>query len=138
MMPLVPLAVLLAAYEQGQPAVLFSVLGGVCWDVTAPGLSFYGVGLGALAAFCAVLFRYRVNRNALSLTVFAFGGSVFTAVLHWLGSAFSIGFPAAWESLLLQELPSVAYTMLALPILYMILRMILKATARKRGGVRVA
>ena len=133
-LPLLPLVVAVAVLDQALPGVLFGAFAGLLWDITGPSAMPHAIYLTCAAFVCAMLMRYVLIRNKLTVGLLMF---LFTAgylALRW-GMDYYIlpdhPLPGGAWALLRYSLPGLGYTMLtALPV-YLLARGIVRRTSRR-------
>ena len=132
-LPLLPLAVAIAVLDQEDPAILFAALAGLLWDICVPGFPWNAIYLTAAAFACAMLMRYVLNHNWLTVSLL----SLLTAAGHLLLRWFldTRGLDGALHALLRHTLPNLAYTLALAPLCYALVRLIVRQTSRRQRGV---
>jgi rod shape-determining protein MreD len=132
-LPLVPLVVCIAVLDQEIPAIAFGVFAGLLWDYVTPGFPWHAIYLCTVAFACAVLTRYIINRNRLTIALLILFASLGYILLRWLVDfAFA---PSAVPVLFRHSLPSLAYTLLLAPLCYFSTNRVVQRTSRKQRGV---
>ena len=144
-LPLIPLVVCIAVFDQEVPGILFGAFAGILWDFSSAGLAWHAMYLTFAAFVCAMLMRYVINRNRLTITLlmlfFTFGYVtlhwVFDQLLPYFNNAHLPFNPygGALSAYLRYCLPAVGYTMLLAPICYGLTYWIIKRTSRKQRSV---
>ena len=132
-LPLLPLVVVIAVLDQEIPAILFGAFAGLLWDIAVPGLPWNALYLTAAAFACAMLMRYVLNHNWLTVSLL----SLLTAAGHFLLRWFldTRGLDRAAWALARYTLPSLAYTLALAPLCYALVRLIVRRTSRRQRGV---
>ena len=128
-LPLLPLVVAIAALDQALPGVLFGAFAGLLWDITAPPGIPHAVYLTCAAFICAMLMRYVLIRNKLTVGLLMF---IFTAgylAIRW--ALDYAGLPGGASALLRYSLPSLVYTMLTAMPVYLLARGVVRNTSRR-------
>ena len=128
-LPLLPLVVCVAVFDQEIPAIFFGAFAGILWDFNAPGVPWRALYLTFVAFACAMLMRYLLNRNRLTIGLLVFASSALYLLLSWLVVS---GDPRV---LLRFSLPTLAYIMLVAPVCYFLAYWIVKRTSRKQRQV---
>ncbi|MDR1464039.1 MAG: rod shape-determining protein MreD [Oscillospiraceae bacterium] len=134
-LPLLPLVICAAVQEREIPSVLFGALGGLLWDVTASPRGFHALYLTAAAFVCAMLMRYLLNRNLLTVALLSAAATALYLLGRWLFGTLAAGLDRPFYLLLRYDLPALGYTLLFLPLQYAILHAAARRTARKRVAV---
>jgi len=132
-LPLLPLAVAIAVQDREIPAMLLAALGGLLWDIATPGFPWNALYLTAVSFACAMLMRYVLNRNWLTVSLLTLLASAFHFLPRWAIQYH--GLPGASRALLRYTLPSLAYTLLLTPLCYLLVRQIVRKTSRRQRGV---
>ena len=128
-LPLLPLAVAIAVLDQALPGVLFGAFAGLLWDITGPSAMPHAVYLTCAAFICAMLMRYVLIRNKLTVGLLMF---LFTAgylAIRW-GMDYASLPGGAW-ALLRYSLPGLGYTMLTAAPVYLLAQGIVRRTSRR-------
>jgi len=128
-LPLLPLAVAIAVLDQALPGVLFGAIAGLLWDITGPSAMPHAVYLTCAAFICAMLMRYVLIRNKLTvgLLMFLFTAG-YLALRWWMDYA---GLPGGASALLRFSLPALGYTMLTAVPVYLLAQSIVRRTSRR-------
>ena len=132
-LPLLPLTVAIAVLDQEVPAILFGAFAGLLWDISTPGLPWNAIYLVCAAFICAMLMRYTLNHNWLTVSLLSFFTSAGHIFLRWFIDIRSLD--GALYALLRYTLPSLAYTLLLAPLCYLLVRSIVRKTSRRQRGV---
>ena len=133
-LPLLPLVVAVAVLDQALPGVLYGAFAGLLWDIAGPTAMPHAVYLACAAFICAMLMRYVLVRNALTvgllMLLFAAG---YLALRWWLDYHLLPGepLPGGVYALLRYSLPSLGYTMLTAAPMYMLTNAVVKRTSRR-------
>jgi len=128
-LPLLPLVVSIAVLDQALPGVLFGAFAGLLWDITGPSAMPHAVYLTCAAFICAMLMRYVLIRNKLTVSLLMF---LFTAgylALRWGMDCASL--PGGAWALLRYSLPGLGYTMLTAVPVYLLAQGIVRRTSRR-------
>ena len=128
-LPLLPLVVAVAVLDQALPGVLFGALAGLLWDVASPAAVPHSLYLTCAAFLCAMLMRYVLIRNKLTVSLLML---LFTAgylALRWATDY--AGLPGGAFALLRYSLPSLVYTMLTAVPVYLLTRSAVRRTSRR-------
>ena len=136
--PLIPLVAALAFYDQPVPAILYGALAGVVWDVSSPVGAFHGVYLVIAAFACAMLMRYILNRNFVTIAALSFVTTTIYLLIRWfIIYAVLPGLSPAQLALplLRESLPALGYTMLLVPLMFTLVSIIVRRTSRKQVAV---
>ena len=132
-MVMVPIAVIIALYEKSIPGMMFGILCGALWDLTATTPDgFYTVLLAAAGFVCGSLSSFLVRTNLLSSLLLTFFASAGCGVLHWIFFFALKGYEGAFSVLFVHYLPSVLYTLIFGVIVYYVIDYIVKNTKEKK------
>ena len=132
-LPLLPLAVAIAVLDQEVPAILLGAFAGLLWDISAPSPPWNALYLTAAAFICAMLMRYALNHNWLTVSLLTLLTASGYTLLRWFLE--TRRHEAALDTLLRRTLPSLAYTLLLAPLCYSLVRLIVRRTSRRQRGV---
>jgi len=128
-LPLLPLVVAISVLDQALPGVLFGAAAGLLWDVSSPAAVPHALYLTCAAFVCAMLMRYVLIRNKLTVSLLTL---LFTAgylLLRW-GTDYA-GLAGGSYALLRYSLPSLVYTMLLAVPVYLLTRGVVRRTSRR-------
>jgi len=128
-LPLLPLIIAISVLDQALPGVLFAAAAGLLWDISSPSAIPHALYLTCAAFVCAMLMRYVLIRNKLTVGLLTF---LFTAGYLFMRWATDYaGLAGGRAALLRYSLPGLAYTMaLAVPI-YLLTQGIVRRTSRR-------
>ena len=132
-LPLLPLTVAIAVLDREIAAMLLGALAGLLWDLVTPGFPWNALYLTAVAFACAMLMRYVLNRNWLTVSLLTLLTSAGHFLLRWAIDFH--GYEGAAHALLRCTLPGLAYTLLLAPLCYALVLAIVRRTSRKQRGV---
>ena len=144
-LPLIPLVVAIAVYDQGVPAVVLGAVAGAVWDVASPAHGLHAAYLAAIAFACSMLLRYIFNRNVLSMGLLSLLSTALYLLVRWFGDYAMLNSQSetgrvlssaeiAWP-LLRYSLPSLVYTMLLAPLCFWAVKTIVKKTSRRQREI---
>ncbi|MCL2300775.1 MAG: hypothetical protein FWC27_11605, partial [Firmicutes bacterium] len=68
-LPLLPLVIAIAVLDQALPGVLFGAAAGLLWDLSSPAAIPHALYLVTAAFVCAMLMRYVLIRNKLTVSL---------------------------------------------------------------------
>jgi len=128
-LPLLPLVIAIAVLDQALPGVLFGAAAGLLWDVSSPAAIPHSLYLITAAFVCAMLMRYVLIRNKLTVSLLMFLFTAVYLVMRWATDY--AGLPDASYALLRYSLPSLAYTMLLAVPVYLAAQSIVRRTSRR-------
>ncbi len=138
-LPLIPLVVAIAVLEQEVPSILFGALAGLCWDVSSESASgWHALFLTVTAFVCAMLMRYILNRNLLTVALLTFAAALGYLFVRWLLDVILYpGYGGALHALWRFYLPRLVYIMALLPVYYGLVRAVIRRTSRRQVGERI-
>ncbi len=128
-LPLIPLVIAIAVLDQASPSIFFAAFAGLMWDISSPSAIPQSIFLVITAFTCAMLMRYILIRNRLTVSLLMF---IFTALYllqRWATDY--IGLSGAGYALLRYFLPSLGYTLALAPLVYYVTLSIVRRTSRK-------
>jgi len=133
-LPLLPLVIAIAVLDQALPGVVFGAAAGLLWDISSPAAIPHALYLTCAAFICAMLMRYVLIRNKLTVGLLTL---LFTAGYLALRQATDYaGLEDGAFALLRYSLPSLAYTMLlAIPIYYLTQNIVRRTARRSKAFV---
>lgn len=133
LMTMVPITVIIALYEKSIPGMMFGILCGALWDLTATTPDgFYTVLLAVAGFVCGSLSSFLVRTNLLSSLLLTFFTGTGCGVLHWIFFFASKGYENAFSVLFTYYMPSVLCTLIFCVIVYYIIDYIAKNTKEKK------
>lgn len=124
---LIPLVVCIAMFERDLASTLMGIFAGALWDVSSSwGDGFNAIFLMLIATVVGLLINY-LMRNNLSSAMLLGGLSVaLYVIIHWFIFIVCRGIEGAFKLFLIFYLPSAIYTVIFVPIFYIIMRSFLK------------
>lgn len=133
---LAPLAVAIAMHERSLPAMFFGLFAGVLWDcasVTVDG--FYAVLLAAAGFGCSVLIILKMRNNIFSCLLLSFLQLLLCVTVYWLVFFVCRGYPDSLYVYGKYYLSSALYSMIFVPLLYYLVRAVVRATTPERKRI---
>jgi len=138
-LPLLPLVVAIAIYDQPVPAIIYGALAGAAWDVSSASGGYHAIYLAIAAFACAMGMRYFLNKNFFTVLLLAFAVVSIYLIVHWF-TVFAVLpnlTPAQITLPLLREaLPSLGYTMLLAPLCFTLVSIAVRRTSRRQRRVK--
>jgi len=128
-LPLLPLVIAIAVLDQTVPGVLFGAFAGLLWDLAAPAAIPHALYLTCAAFACAMLMRYVLIRNPLTVGLLMLLFSSAFLALRWVVDYAAL--PGGAYALLRYSLPSLGYTMLLAIPAYLAVQSIVRRTSRR-------
>lgn len=136
LMLLLPLTVAIAMYERSLPALFYGLFAGLLWDsasVTVDG--FYAVLLAAAGFGCSVLVILKMRNNIFSCLLLSFAALMITVTLYWLLFFVLKDYASSSYVYMKYYFSSVLYSMLYVPLLYYLVRAVVRATEPERKRI---
>ena len=136
-LPLLPLVIAIAVYDQAEASIFFAAFAGMLWDVNESARGLHAIYLTAVAFACATLMRYILNHNLLSMGLMTFLASAFYLFIRWFAEYATLGLSPgeAARPLLHYSLPTLGYTLLLAPLCFLSVRAIVRRTSRRQRDV---
>jgi len=135
--PLLPLVVAIAFYDQPVPAILYAALAGILWDISFGG--YHAIYLTLIAFLCAVVMRYFLNRNFITISLLSLATAIVYFLVRWFATyAFLPGLTPLQITapLLTESLPNLGYTMLMTPLMFFLVSLIVRRTSRRQIEIK--
>lgn len=130
----VSLAVCVSMYEGVMGSAFFAMAAGLLWDISSDKLfGFNGLILLGCGLFISLLCIYYLHTKMLNSLLFCSVAMLLQGLLDYLFYYAIWGYPNAWMILVQHILPTVAYTVLVTPLLFLLVRFLeekLSATPR--------
>lgn len=124
---LIPLVVCIGMFEKAVVAALFGTFAGVLWDITvAKGDGYNAMVLMLLATAASVLISYLMRNNISTALLLSLSAIVIYMLLHWFIFVVCSGAKGGFITLGTFYLPSAIYTAVFAPLIYIMLRAILR------------
>lgn len=133
---LVPLTVAIAMHERSLSGLFFGLLAGILWDsgsVTVDG--FYAVLLSAAGFGCSVLIILKMRNNIFSCLLLSLSALAVTVTAYWLIFFVMKGYTGGGYVYMKYYLSSVIYSMIFVPVIYYLVRSIVKITSPERKRI---
>ena len=119
---LIPAVVCISMYERDLPGMLFGLFAGALWDVFASGGSFNAFFLLVTGFLCGTLINTIMRNNVVTATLLSAIWSLIYNLGYWLFHYVFGGLDKAVFMLLRYYLPSVAYTVVLVPLVFIVIR----------------
>lgn len=123
---LIPAVVCISMFERDIYGMLLGLFAGALWDVFASGASFNALFLLTVGFACGTLINTIMRNNVVTAAILSVAAILFYVVVYWLFNCVLTGFDSAAYMLLRYYLPSVLYTAVFIPIMFIIIRNIEK------------
>lgn len=123
---LIPAVVCISMFERDIYGMLLGLFAGTLWDVFASGASFNALFLLAVGFICGTLINTIMRNNIVTAGILSVGSILLYVIFYWLFNFVLTGFDSAAFMLLRYYLPSVLYTAVFIPVMFIIIRNIEK------------
>lgn len=124
---LIPLAVCLGMFEKAVVAAVFGMFAGIMWDITvASGDGYNAMFLMLFATTASALISYLMRNNISTALLLSFAAIVIYMLLHWFIFVVCSGATGGFVTLFTFYLPSAIYTAVFAPLIYILLRALLR------------
>lgn len=124
---LIPLVVCLGMFEKAVIASLLGIFAGVLWDIhAAVADGFNALILMAFATLASILISYLMRNNIRTAMLLCICAVVIYSVLHWFIFVICTGATGGFITLITFYLPSAVYTLVFAPLIYILLRAVLR------------
>ena len=123
---LIPAVICIAMFERDMAGMLFGLFAGALWDMHASGASFNALYLLTVGFVCGTLINTMMRNNIITALILSM---VFIPVYvtgYWFFHYIVGGLDMAGFMFLRYYLPSIAYTVLFLPVMFILVRSIEK------------
>lgn len=130
-----PAAVTVAMFEEEVPAMAFGVLGGLFCDYGLSGvMGFHGLILGALCFFVSALTRVYLRANLVTAVITGLWSIGLTVLAQWFFLYF-FSYAMPRYALVHHYLPKYFYTLLFVPLLYLLNRGLYQSVRERDGAM---
>ncbi len=124
---LIPLVVCIAMFERDLASTVMGIFAGALWDVSAAwGDGFNAIFLMIIATVVGLLINYLMRNNLFSAMLLGGVAVIAYIIIHWFIFIVCRGIDGAFKLLLMFYLPSAVYTIIFVPIFYIIMRSFLQ------------
>lgn len=123
---LIPAVVCVAMYERDISGMLFGLFAGAIWDTASSGASFNALFLLSVGFICGTLINTVMRNNIVTATLLS---AIFIPIYHvgyWFFHYVFTGLDSARFMFLRYYLPGMAYTLVFAPLMFIIVRSIVK------------
>ncbi len=132
---LIPAVVCIGMFERETWGAIAGLFAGMLWDsIAARGQGYHAVVLMVAGFLCGFLVRYMMRNNFMAALCLCGGLTLVHNVIFWLFYFVFARIDGAFLPLWRIYLPSVAYTLLFLPIMYFPVRAVAKSLRREPMG----
>ncbi len=123
---LIPSVVCISMFERDIYGMLLGLFAGALWDVFASGASFNALFLLTVGFACGSLINTIMRNNVVTACILSVAAILFYVLVYWLFNFVLPGLDSAAFMLMRYYIPSVIYTALFIPIMFIIIRNIEK------------
>lgn len=123
---LIPAVVCIAMFERDTFGMIFGIFAGALWDVFASGASFNALFLLTAGFLCGTLINTIMRNNIVTASILTFIFSAIYNVVYWLFNFVFAKLDSAFFMLWRYYLPSIVYTTVFVPIIFIIVRAVEK------------
>lgn len=123
---LIPAVVCIAMFERDIFGMLFGLFAGALWDISASGASFNALFLLTIGFLCGTLINTIMRNNVVTAFLLSLASCIVYNIGYWLFHYIIGGIDSALFTLLRYYLPSIAYTVLLVPLIFIIIRSVEK------------
>lgn len=126
---LIPAVVCISMYERDLVGMFFGLGAGALWDIFASGGSFNALFLLTAGFLCGTLINTIMRNNVVTATLLSAIWTLIYNLIYWLFHHVFTSFDSAGFMLWRYYLPSVIYTVVLTPIVFIIIRAVEKKFA---------
>ncbi len=124
---LIPVVVCIAMFEKDVTAALFGAFAGMMWDMTsAVGDGFNTVFLMLVGSICGILINFLMRNNMVTALLLTSCSLILYSLSYWLIFIVAKGVEGGGIMLLTFFLPCCLYTLVFMPLIYIIIRAFMK------------
>ncbi len=123
---LIPAVVCIAMFERDIWGMMLGLFAGALWDVFASGASFNALFLLTTGFLCGTLINTIMRNNIVTASILTFIFSAIYNIGYWFFNYIFAGLDSTVFMLLRYYLPSIAYTTVFVPIIFIIIRSVEK------------
>ena len=123
---LIPFVVCISMFERDIVGMFLGLFAGALWDIFASGASFNALFLTAVGFICGTLINTIMRNNVVTAFILSTAATVIYHICYWLFHYVFGGLDSAAYMLLRYYLPSIAYTVILVPLVFIIIRFVEK------------
>lgn len=128
---LIPAVVCMAMFERDLFGMVLGLFAGALWDMTASGASFNALFLLTVGFLCGTLINTIMRNNVITAFILSTVSALIYNIGYWLIHHFFSGFDKAAFILLRYYLPSTVYTVIFVPLIFIVIRAVEKKFAEE-------
>ncbi len=130
---LVPLAISMAVFEDDIPAIIFGALCGIFADFSYSGtVGFFSIFLVIISYMTSRLMTDYIKTNIISVMAVGAVGVILVLTAHFLFYCVFAGYPALWTIFSNHYFIRILYTLVFIPLFYLLNKKISLKSRRKR------
>lgn len=119
---LIPCVVCIAMYERDIWGMVLGLFAGALWDIFASGASFNALFLLTVGFLCGTLINTIMRNNVVTATLLSFISALIYNLVYWLCHFIFVQADSAAFMLCRYYLPSILYTTVLTPVIFLIIR----------------
>ncbi len=123
---LIPFVVCISMFERDIIGMFLGLFAGALWDIFASGASFNALFLTAVGFICGTLINTIMRNNVVTAFILSTAATLLYNICYWLFHYVFGGLDSAAYMLLRYYLPSIAYTVVLVPLVFIIIRSVEK------------
>lgn len=123
---LIPAVVCISMFERDLCGMALGLFAGALWDITASGASFNALFLTAVGFLCGTLINTIMRNNVVTALILSTLSAIIYNIAYWLFHYVFAGLDSAAYMLLRYYLPGIAYTVVFVPLIFIIVRSVEK------------
>lgn len=123
---LIPFVVCISMFERDIVGMFLGLFAGALWDIFASGASFNALYLTAIGFICGTLINTIMRNNVVTAFILSTAATLIYNICYWLVHYVFSGFDSAAYMLLRSYLPSILYTVILVPLIFIIVRFVEK------------
>lgn len=123
---LIPFVVCISMFERDIIGMFLGLFAGALWDIFASGASFNALYLTAIGFICGTLINTIMRNNVVTAFILSTAATLIYNIFYWLFHYVFGGMDSAVYMLLRFYLPSIFYTVILVPLIFIIVRFVEK------------
>ena len=123
---LIPAVVCIAMFERDVFGMIFGLYAGALWDVFPSGASYNALFLLTVGFICGTLINTIMRNNVVTAGILSFTAITLYNIIYWLFNFVFSGLDSAAFMLWRYYLPSILYTAVFIPVMFIIIRSVEK------------
>ena len=123
---LIPFVVCISMFERDIVGMFLGLFAGALWDIFASGASFNALYLTAIGFICGTLINTIMRNNVVTAFILSTVATLIYNICYWLVHYVFAGMDSAAYMLLRFYLPSIFYTVILVPLIFIIVRFVEK------------